>query len=63
MENIRFGRPEATDEEVVKAAKAAAAHDFLELLPDGYESFVGEQGVMLSGGTETKIGNSESNIA
>ena len=55
LENIRFGRPEATDEEVVKAAKAAAAHDFLELLPDGYESFVGEQGVMLSGGQKQRL--------
>ena len=44
-----------TDEEVVKAAKAAAAHDFLELLPDGYESFVGEQGVMLSGGQKQRL--------
>ena len=55
LENIRFGRPEATDGEVVKAAKAAAAHDFLELLPDGYESFVGEQGVMLSGGQKQRL--------
>ncbi|MDA9283433.1 ABC transporter transmembrane domain-containing protein, partial [Amylibacter sp.] len=55
LENIRFGRPEATDEEVVNAAKAAAAHDFLELLPDGYESFVGEQGVMLSGGQKQRL--------
>jgi len=55
MENIRFGRPEATDEEVINAAKAAAAHNFLEILPDGYESFVGEQGVMLSGGQKQRL--------
>ncbi|MDB4191389.1 ABC transporter transmembrane domain-containing protein [Amylibacter sp.] len=55
MENIRFGRPEATDEEVINAAKAAAAHNFLEILPDGYKSFVGEQGVMLSGGQKQRL--------
>ena len=55
MENIRFGRPDACDEEVIEAAKAAAAHNFLEMLPDGYESFVGEQGVMLSGGQKQRL--------
>ena len=55
MENIRFGRPNATDEEVVEAAKAAAAHDFLSKLPEGYDSFVGERGVMLSGGQRQRI--------
>ncbi|MBL4750339.1 MAG: ATP-binding cassette domain-containing protein [Amylibacter sp.] len=55
MENIRFGRPEATDDEVVEAAKAAAAHDFLSKLPEGYGSFVGERGVMLSGGQKQRI--------
>ena len=55
MENIRFGRPDASDKEVIEAAKAAAAHNFLEMLPDGYESFVGEQGVMLSGGQKQTI--------
>ena len=54
-ENIRFGRPEATDAEVEAAAKAAAAHDFLMRLPDGYESYVGERGVMLSGGQKQRI--------
>jgi ATP-binding cassette, subfamily B, bacterial len=54
-ENIRFGRPDATDTEVEEAAKAAAAHDFLTALPDGYESFVGERGVMLSGGQKQRI--------
>lgn len=54
-ENIRFGRPDATDEEVVEAAKAAAAHDFLTALPEGYDSYVGERGVMLSGGQKQRI--------
>jgi ATP-binding cassette subfamily B protein len=55
MENIRFGRPEATNAEVIEAAKAAAAHEFLTDLPDGYDSFVGEQGVMLSGGQKQRL--------
>ena len=55
MENIRFGRPDATDEEVIAAAKAAAADEFLTELPDGYGSFVGERGVMLSGGQKQRI--------
>ncbi len=54
-ENIRFGRPDATDAEVEAAAKAAAAHDFLMALPDGYDSYVGERGVMLSGGQKQRI--------
>ncbi len=54
-ENIRFGRPDATDAEVEAAAKAAAAHDFLMALPDGYDSDVGERGVMLSGGQKQRI--------
>ncbi len=54
-ENIRFGRPEATDAEVEAAAKAAAAHEFLMALPQGYESQVGERGVMLSGGQKQRI--------
>lgn len=55
MENIRFGRPEASDDEVHAAAKAAAAHDFLSKLPEGYDSYVGERGVMLSGGQKQRI--------
>lgn len=54
-ENIRFGRPSASDTEVEAAAKAAAAHQFLSELPDGYDSYVGERGVMLSGGQKQRI--------
>ncbi|WPY94311.1 ABC transporter transmembrane domain-containing protein [Limimaricola variabilis] len=54
-ENIRFGRPDATDEEVEAAARAAAAHEFLVALPQGYDSQVGERGVMLSGGQKQRI--------
>lgn len=54
-ENIRFGRLNATDVEVEEAAKAAAAHDFISALPEGYDSFVGERGVMLSGGQKQRI--------
>jgi ATP-binding cassette subfamily B protein len=54
-ENIRFGRPEATDAEIEAAARAAAIHEFLTGLPEGYDSFVGERGVMLSGGQKQRI--------
>ena len=54
-ENIRFGRPDASDAEVEAAAQAAAAHDFISALPQGYDSFVGERGVMLSGGQKQRI--------
>ncbi len=54
-ENIRFGRPEASDAEVEEAARAAAAHEFLAKLPDGYDTYVGERGVMLSGGQKQRI--------
>ena len=54
-ENIRFGRPEASDADVLAAAKAAAAHDFVSALPDGYDSYLGERGVMLSGGQKQRI--------
>ncbi|PWR02267.1 ABC transporter [Meridianimarinicoccus roseus] len=55
MENIRFGRPDATDDEVIAAAKAAAAHGFVSDLPEGYGSQLGERGVMLSGGQKQRI--------
>ncbi|WP_431300621.1 ABC transporter transmembrane domain-containing protein [Tabrizicola sp. BL-A-41-H6] len=54
-ENIRFGRPGATDAEVEEAARAAAAHDFLAALPQGYDSYLGERGVMLSGGQKQRV--------
>jgi ATP-binding cassette subfamily B protein len=55
MENIRYGRLEATDEEVMAAAKTAHAHDFISALPQGYQSFLGERGVRLSGGQKQRI--------
>jgi ABC-type polar amino acid transport system ATPase subunit len=55
MENIRYGRPDATDDEVITAATLAAAHEFIERLPEGYQSFLGERGVRLSGGQRQRI--------
>ena len=55
MENIRYGRPDASDEEVIAAANMAAAHEFIERLPEGYASFLGERGVRLSGGQRQRI--------
>ncbi len=55
MENIRYGRPSATDAEVVAAATAAYAHDFISALPEGYKTFLGERGVRLSGGQRQRI--------
>jgi len=54
-ENIKYGKPEATDEEVLQAAIAANAHDFIMEFPDGYETEVGERGVRLSGGQRQRI--------
>lgn len=55
MENIRFGRPDASDEEVTAAARAAHADDFLAALPQGYDTQLGERGVMLSGGQKQRV--------
>jgi len=55
MENIRYGRADATDQEVIQAARLAAAHEFIERLPHGYKSFLGERGVRLSGGQRQRI--------
>jgi len=55
LENIRYGRPDATDDEVIAAARAAHAHTFIEALPEGYHTFLGERGVRLSGGQRQRI--------
>lgn len=55
IDNIRYGRPEASDEEIVVAAQRAHAHDFIMELPDGYKTLVGERGVKLSGGQRQRI--------
>jgi ATP-binding cassette subfamily B protein len=55
MENIRYGRPDASDAEVISAARAAYAHDFISALPEGYQTFLGERGVRLSGGQRQRI--------
>jgi ATP-binding cassette subfamily B protein len=55
MENIRYGKPEATDEEVINASKLAHCHEFVEKLKDGYQTFVGERGIKLSGGERQRV--------
>ncbi|HEY9024806.1 MAG TPA: ATP-binding cassette domain-containing protein, partial [Burkholderiaceae bacterium] len=55
MENIRYGRPDATDDEVIAAARAAFADEFIRRLPEGYDTFLGERGVRLSGGQRQRI--------
>jgi ATP-binding cassette subfamily B protein len=54
-ENIAFGAPDATDEQVVEAARAAQAHEFVDALPDGYETVIGERGITLSGGQRQRL--------
>lgn len=55
MENIRYGRPDATDEEVIVAAKAAHCHEFIQTLEKGYDTYVGERGIKLSGGERQRV--------
>ncbi len=55
MENIRYGNPQATDEQVMAAAQAAFAHEFISRLPQGYDTFLGERGLRLSGGQRQRI--------
>jgi ATP-binding cassette subfamily B protein len=54
-DNIRFGRPEATDHEIEEAARAAAADEFIRQLPEGYDTYLGERGMRLSGGQKQRI--------
>ncbi|MDO8377276.1 MAG: ABC transporter transmembrane domain-containing protein, partial [Aquabacterium sp.] len=55
LENIRYGQPDAPDDAVIAAARAAFAHDFISALPEGYNTFLGERGVRLSGGQRQRI--------
>ncbi|HIU77033.1 MAG TPA: ABC transporter ATP-binding protein [Candidatus Pelethocola excrementipullorum] len=55
IDNIRYGKPDATDEEVLRAARAANAHDFIMEMPDGYDTDIGQRGVKLSGGQKQRL--------
>lgn len=55
MENIRYGRPEAAEEEIIEAAKNANAHEFIMSLPDGYDTYIGQRGIKLSGGQKQRL--------
>jgi len=54
-ENIRYGRPDATDDEVEEAARRAEIHEEIMAMPDGYDTYIGERGVMLSGGQKQRV--------
>jgi ATP-binding cassette subfamily B protein len=54
-DNIRYGRPDASDEDVIRAAKAAQAHEFIMSFPDGYDTVLGQRGVNLSGGQKQRV--------
>ena len=55
MDNIRYGRPDATEAEIVAAARNANAHDFIMSLPDGYDTYIGQRGIKLSGGQKQRL--------
>lgn len=55
MENIQFGNKDATEEDIKRAAKKANAHEFIKMLPNGYNTLVGERGAQLSGGQKQRI--------
>jgi ATP-binding cassette subfamily B protein len=55
MENIRYGKPDATDQEVINASKKAHIHEFIQTLTDQYQTFVGERGIKLSGGQRQRV--------
>src|SRR5207244_2808901 len=55
-ENLRYGRPDASDEDLIAAARAAQIHDFIVSLPQGYQTMVGERGLRLSGGERQRVG-------
>ena len=55
MDNIRYGRPDASDEEIVLAARNANAHEFIMNLPDGYDTYIGQRGIKLSGGQKQRL--------